>query len=301
MTIIRRSLSGGRVRFFVGLGLAVAFCFQCNSLISKFNQPGKVPGFGASPAIAEPDPAVLNAGDSVEDRIEKMARTAPLALLAEAQRRYRENVIDYTCTFRKQENIDGDMTKVQTIQAKYRELGHSVFVHWVKNPAKAERVIYVEGKWTSGDQPAALCQPAGAIARVLVKSIAMPIHGDAAKAASRRTIDQFGFRVGLELIIKYSLIAKEAGQLELTYTGQGEVGGRPTYVFERVLPYTGEGGKYPDRVLVYHLDTETLMPVMCASYADDAKEALLGQYEYTNVQLNVGLTDADFDGKTYKM
>ena len=52
-------------------------------------------------------------------------------------------------------------------------------------------------------------------------------------------------------------------------------------------------------MLVYHLDTERLVPVMCASYADDAKKTLLGQYEYTDVRLNEGLTDADFEGKTY--
>ena len=103
------------------------------------------------------------------------------------------------------------------------------------------------------------------------------------------------------LITKYSLLAKEQGKLKLTCVGTGKVGDRPTYVYERTLPYTGEGGEWPDRVLIYHLDAETLLPLSCASYADDAKQKLLGKYEYTDVKLNVGLTEADFDGKTYGM
>lgn len=285
----------------VGVGLAVGFCFQCRELVSRLNPPTRAPGFGATVAVANLETPVVEDEATIENTIERMARKAPLELLREAQRRYRENVIDYTCTFQKQEQLGGELTKVQETEVKFREKLQSVYMHWTKNAAKARRVIYVEGKWTKGGQPAALCEPHGAVARLIVRSIVMPINGPEAKAASRRTIDQFGFANALNLIVKYSVMAKQTGELELEYTGEGTVDGRPTYIFKRVLPYTGEGGKYPDRLLVYHLDKETLLPVMCASYADDKGKELLGQYMYTNVKLNAGLTDADFDGKTYKL
>jgi len=300
MTKIRRRVSGGRIRIVVGLCLAAAFCLQCGSLVSRLSQPTRAIGFGATQAVATPDMTVLNGtGGSVADAIKRMAREGPLDLLREAQKRYHNTVVDYTCTFRKRENLDGQLTKVQGAKIKFRQKNESVYMHWTENPAKARRVIYVKGKWTKKGQPAALCEPEGAIARAIVPSILMPIHGPEAKAASRRTIDQFGFARALDLILKYSLVAQKRGELELRYVGEGTVDDRSTYVFERVLPYTGVDGEYPDRVLVYHLDTERLVPVMCASYADDAKKTLLGQYEYTDVRLNEGLTDADFEGTTY--
>ncbi len=299
MTTVRQHISGARVRWIVGTGLAVAFAVQCHSLISSGSKPTRTPGFGVTAAVAKQEP--VRPVSPEELSLDDIARHDPLKLLHEARKRYDESIIDYTCVFRKKELLNGKLTHVQGAKVKFRDKGDSVFMHWFENPDKARRVIYVEDKWNKGGKPAALCEPEGAIARMLVSSIAMPIHGPDAKAASRRTIDQFGFEKALDLIIKYSEMAKENGELELSYIGQAKVGGRETYVFERLLPYTGEDGVYPDRLLVYHLDKETLMPLSCASYADEKKEQLLGRYEYTDVKLNVGLSEADFEGKTYKM
>ncbi|MBN1343511.1 MAG: DUF1571 domain-containing protein [Phycisphaerae bacterium] len=285
----------------MGSCLAVAFCLQCHSLVSKLNQPTRTAGFGVTAAVAKMEVDTVDTALLVEDSIDRMAREDPIKLLQEAKRRYGQEVVDYTCSFRKQELLDGKITEIQGAKVKFRDKNHSVFMHWVENPGKARRVIYVEGKWNKDGKPAALCQPEGAIARALLPKIEMAIHGPEAKAASRRSIDQFGFANGLNLILKYSLIAQERGELKLTFVGEGAVDGRASYVFERVLPYTGEGGEYPDRVLVYHLDKETLLPLSCASYADDDKKELLGKYVYSDVQLNVGLSEADFEGETYKM
>lgn len=298
---IRHRVSGLRIRWIVGLGLAVAFCVQCHTLISELStQPSGGPGFGASPAIAKIEQPKVDVAEVVANSIEVIARDKPLELLYKAQKRYRDNITDYTCTFRKQENLNGKMTQVQGAKVKFRVKDNSVFMHWTENPDKARRVIYVEDKWeTSKGEPGALCEPEGAVARLVVKSIVMPIHGAQAKAASRRTIDQFGFAKALDLIVKYSEIAKEKGELELRFLGEGEIDGRATFVYERILPYTGEDGAYPDCVLVYHLDQETLLPLECASYADHDKTQLLGKYQYSDIELNVGLSEADFSKETY--
>ncbi len=296
MTSIRPRLSGGRIRLVVGLGLAAAFCIQGRSLLTGLSGSNKAPGLGATVAVAEPTDSAIQPQTVYDDPIDKMAHEAPLDLLREAQRRYRDAVVDYTCRFTKQENLYGRMTPVQSANVKFRHQPFSVYMHWVENPDKARRVWYVAGKWTTGGMPAAKCEPEGAIARVFVNKILMPIHGPDAKAASRRTIDQFGFANVLDMIVKYALIAEQSGELKLAHLGDGEVDGKATYVFERRLPYTGENGRYPDKVLVYHLEKQTLLPVMCASYADDAKQELLGRYTFTDVQLNVGLKETDFDG-----
>ncbi len=298
---IRHRVSGLRVRWIIGLGLAAAFCVQCHTLISELNtQPSAGPGFGASPAVAKIEQPTVDVTEMVQNSLEVIAREKPLELLHKAQERYRDTITDYTCTFRKQENLNGKLTKVQGAKVKFRVKDNSVFMHWTENPDKARRVIYVEDKWNTKDGKAgALCEPEGAVARLVVKSIVMPIHGAQAKAASRRSIDQFGFAKALELIVKYSQMAKENGELDLRFAGEGEIGGRPTFVYERILPYTGEDGTYPDCLLVYHLDQDTLLPLQCASYADRDKTQLLGKYQYTDVELNPGLSEADFNAETY--
>ena len=42
------------------------------------------------------------------------------------------------------------------------------------------------------------------------------------------------------------------------------------------------------------IDRDWLVPAGCFAYADDAGEELLGTYVTTEVEFNVGLTDADF-------
>jgi hypothetical protein len=164
---------------------------------------------------------------------------------------------------------------------------------WTRNPGLASRALYVEGKWWNGDTPQAWVRPAGALLK-LVK-LKQDIHGSRAESQSRRTIDQFGFRNSLDLIILYAERSKEQGQLSFEYIGHATVGDRPTWVFERRLPFTGDEEVWPDRLLRVFVDKEWFLPTCCISYADDEGTELLGKYVLVDVQLNRGYTDADFD------
>ena len=170
---------------------------------------------------------------------------------------------------------------------------------WVFNAGDAAHVTYIKDRWVDGKgRELAWCKPAGAIASLFISKIKMPIHGKFAERASRRTIDQFGFLNTLDLIIRYSQKAADEGILNLRYLGGSAYAGRPTFVFERVLPYTGQERPYPDRLLVFHIDREYLLPTACLSYADDAGHDLLGKYIITDVTFNNGFTDKDFDPDT---
>src|SRR5690606_481358 len=136
---------------------------------------------------------------------------------------------------------------------------------------KCSRVLYVADKWIKDGQQMAVVEP-GAIARLFVSYVMRPIHGADAAKSSRRTIDQFGLRSSMDLTLKYAKIAKERDVLgKFAYVGTGKVAGRDTLVFERHLPYTGENGAWPDRVLIVHLDRELRVPALCEAYADDAR------------------------------
>jgi hypothetical protein len=282
-------LSNGKRHVLVAMLICTGLVVQCHQL-ARPNVTTHVP-VSIEPAV----PAALASHSPATGSIEQMARTDPLAFLLHCRDNYRKSVQDYRCTFTKQERIGNRITPEQVTEVKFREQPYSVNMKWTHNPGDAAQVAYIAGSEVSDKgEEMAWCEPAGAIARLFVTKIRQPIHGKRADKASRRTIDQFGFANTLDLIIQYSQKAAAEGVLDLRYIGRGSIDGRPTYVFERVLPYTGQEEPYPDRLLVFHIDQEWLLPTGCFSYADDGAQDLLGKYLLTAPTFNIGFTDADF-------
>jgi hypothetical protein len=229
------------------------------------------------------------------DPWEELAVRNPVQFLQRALERYRLSVRSYRAVFEKQEQIAGRLSDRQVIEIKFREQPFSVAMHWLLNPFRAERVLYVAGSRVTDDgRELALVRPTGVIS-VLVPRVTRDIHGADSAKASRRTIDEFGFANTLQLILDFSQLAAKRGELTLVYKGTSEIDGRPTYLFERKLPLPGKDGpQYPDCTLLFHIDKAWLLPVACYSFADENEQELLGSYVYRDVRLNCGLTDADF-------
>ncbi len=227
---------------------------------------------------------------------ESLAKKDPMAFLEMCREKYRQEIKDYRCTFVKHEFVNGKLRPQQTADVRFREEPFSVDMTFVQNVGQCKRALYIKGKWVDSDgAEQTLAKPGNSLLAVFVPKIKQPIHGDRAKKASRRTIDQFGFGKSLDLILHYSQKAQNEGLLQLEYVGEGKVDDRPTYVFERKLPYNGDETIYPDGLLVVHVDQEYLLPTACHSYADQKKKELLGTYVYKDVRLNIGYEDKDFD------
>jgi rhodanese-related sulfurtransferase len=227
--------------------------------------------------------------------LEERMKADSLGFLREARERFLKKVPGYSCNFVKQELIQGKMSKEQHMAVKCRHEPFSVAMEWTKNADRARKVLYVEGEIVGkhGEMYAKV-QPNGWLARLVVNSVERDIHGKDARKSARRYIDQFGFANSLELIIRYAEIAKQRGDLDLVYSGEDQVEGRPTYRFERRLPYSEKTPLYPDALLIVHIDQEWFVPLLCESYADHDKEKLLGRYLLKDVNLNAKLTKLDF-------
>jgi len=253
-------------------------------------------------------PVLLAAENVTVDSFEKLVRTDPLAALIEARARHQREVSDYECVMVKQELLPSGMSEEQEVKVKHRAEPYSVFMDWQRNPGLASRVLYVRGRWVDqkakneDDRELAIAQP-GKVAQLFVKSLKQPIHGTLSKQASRRTVDEFGFARTLDLLIKFSELAKSHNELSLTFCGESSFDGRPVWVIRRVLPYTGEDGVYPDRLAEVYIDKEYRIPVAVYSFAGDEKvpSNLLGKYEYRGIRMKPGLTDKDFEPATYGM
>ncbi len=284
-----------RIQLVFGLALA-------GILYAEFSHQDYQPVLTQHSAIVLAEPRVAS------DPFERLLRQDPLAALIETRQRHLQEVTDYRCTMIKQELLGSGMSAEQEIEVRFRQAPYSVMMEWVRNAGLASRVLYVKGQWTNpqAEDPAhrerAVCQP-GAVAKLFVKSIKMPIHGSMARRTARRSIDEFGFGRTLDLLIKYCEIAKSRDELRLTFRGSTHFDGRPVWVIRRHLPYTGEGGRYPDRSTDIFIDQEYRVPVAVYCYSDDAHSSanLLGKYEYRDIRFNVGLTEADFEPATYGM
>lgn len=226
-----------------------------------------------------------------------VAAQDPMALVRLGREWYDREVREYRCVLVKQERLGDKLTELQEIELRFREQPFAVYMLWRVNADEARRALYMHGREfvDKKGRHLARVEPNGAIARLFVKDIYLPIDGPEAKRVSRRAIDEAGFRATFELLESYNAIAAEQGVLDLRYAGTGVIDGRPTFVIVRDLPYSGPRGPYPDARMVLHLDQEWLLPVAVYSYADHQERELLGRYEFTNVDLNPSFDADDFE------
>jgi hypothetical protein len=229
----------------------------------------------------------------LSDETERSIAEDPLAFLRSCRDHCAVTVRDYRCQFTKREPGITGLVHEEVIAVRFRQDPLSVDFRWLRNPGLARRVTYVAGRWNDGRELASI-EPHGLIGVFLPREVKRPIHGVEMRRASRRTIDQFGFKSTLDLIIQHAEMAKDDPRYSLRYLGKGDVGGRPAYILERRLPLTRIDQPYPDRVLIVGIDEQWLIPTACHAFTDDHGQSLLGSYVTTAVELNVGLTDADF-------
>ncbi len=253
----------------------------------------------SNPARASgPGPAPVEHETRINDtqNLGALAQRDPMALVRLGLQRYEKNVHEYRCVLVKQELLGDKLSPIQEIELRFREKPRSVYMIWMTNAESARRALYMDQSSFVDDQGRKLArvEPAGAIARLFVKDIFLPIHGSEARKASRRSLDEAGFRATYELLQAYNAVAAERGVLDIHYGGTGTVDGRPTYVIVRDLPYEGPGGPFPDARLVLHIDQEWLLPVAIYSYSDHDEKSLLGSYVFTKINLNPGFGDDAF-------
>ncbi|NOT02717.1 MAG: DUF1571 domain-containing protein [Phycisphaerales bacterium] len=295
MTNQRRNM--GRAGAATGLLIAAAWGLHCQDVRTAAGREEPVLTARIDGLASVPLPTIEPVASRPDHTSQSLAESDPVAFLMHCRDAWGKNTArDYQCLFLSQERIGDGLTPVQEVAARVRRQPFSVDMTWLKNPMAAKRAMYVEGKWTDArGQAMAWFKPAGALLELVAPRVQQPIHGPRAKAAARRSMDQFGFERTLGLIIKYTQLARDAGQLDLRYAGTGAIDDRPTYVFERYLPYNGHDESYPDALLRFHIDQAWLVPTACFSYADGKGEQLLGAYVMTAVRFDVGLGDADYD------
>lgn len=195
-------------------------------------------------------------------------------------------VDSYTAVYHKQERIEGELFKKETIFVKFKK-PFKVYMKWIKDPYKGRECLYVEG---INDNRIKVHE--GGILRIFKLNLK---PGDSrVMKHNRHSITEFGLENIVRIFAREMRRGVEFGELEVKEHDEERVYGRITKKFEAFFPKERGKGYYCYRALVY-MDIGRKVPIKIQIY--DWGDQLIENYGYEDLRLNAGLTDAEFEPK----
>jgi hypothetical protein len=205
-----------------------------------------------------------------------------LEVLARLESSYAK-VNDYIAIFRKQERVRGTLLPEKTFFFKFQK-PMKVYMKWIENPPKETEALYVEG----GYDNKVIVHHAGIPG---FRTLSLDPNGMIAMRNNRHPITELGFGFLIEGLRHNLQAALCNGELQITKLGDEWFQGRPATILEvRACPR--DGRQYYASHMICHIDKELSLPVEVSFF--DEREELFEKYSYTDVKLNVGLTEKDF-------
>ncbi|MFO7904004.1 MAG: DUF1571 domain-containing protein [Planctomycetota bacterium] len=218
-----------------------------------------------------------------------------------AYARIDEDIDDYTCVLYKRERVDGKVLGWQSMAVKIRhqkmegdelKVPFSVYMRFLAPSKVAGReVLYVENK-NNGD----LIARRGGRRSPNVTFQLIP-ESPLAMLDNRYPITEIGFKNLAKRLIEVLEQELDSGDGELKVWENAKIGDRECTHYRLT-----HDAPRPD--LTYHMaevsvDEELEIPIRYGAYdfprEEGGKPQVLEQYVYTQVRINVGLTDEDFD------
>ena len=270
-------------------------------------------GCGIGPAhadqndLVEPVHRVANAANSLEPAVDPLDRALQIARdgLAGCQ----ANIEDYTALLVKREQVDGELSDHQFMYAKIRNRKVSdgklvqplsVYLRYLKpSSMKGREVIYVEGK-NDGN----IIAHEGGFKGRFLPTVNIPPDGMLAMRGQRYPITEIGIENLIVQLLDRGKTAKKFADAQCEFRKNARIKDRACTVFQVTLPT-----KQPELVFYQaqvFIDDQLNIPIRYIAYDWPAREGaplqVLEEYNYLNLKVNVGLTDADFDpdNKAYK-
>ncbi|MBO5438907.1 MAG: DUF1571 domain-containing protein [Thermoguttaceae bacterium] len=279
----------GKFAFHAFIGSAFLFGYVSPG-VGEINETGAETGASAQDApiqIALNDPAMSNAVlNSLEGEHPLLA---PMRWADESAQYMQANVRDYTCTVTKRERINGILGKEEIMDAKVRHEPFSVYMKFTSPRRFSGReVIYVENA-NSGNLLAH-----GVGLEALAGTMHLSPTGRLAMKGNLHPITDFGVLNLARQLIRVGEVNIQKDSFDVNYF-DAEIAGRACVCIE-VL-----NQKRRDDVLFckahIYVDRELNIPIRYVSWGwgKNGDFPLLEEYTYSNIKLNVGLTDQDFD------
>jgi hypothetical protein len=191
-------------------------------------------------------------------------------------------VEDYTCDLHRQERHGDRLYRQKGVKVKFRK-PYSIYMKWTEGEVAGTEALYARGK--NGGKM--LAHAGGFLGFITLRMD--PLDPRAMKQ-NRHPITESGLGDLLDMIARNHDRSAMGGEGTWLSGGEDDLGGRKTDVFAASLP-PGKG--YYAKGLILNFDRETGLPIRVAAYGDDG--ALLEEYWFDGLRIDVGLTDRDFD------
>lgn len=265
----------------LAVGLAVVW------LQPKKSQEELLPSTSVPPKVSTPPP----------EKLEEILERDPMRFLEMSLDKYDKTITGYVCTFNKQERIKGELKEPERCEVRFREAPFSVFMTWERTE---KQPVFAIGKLT---RPAKVLYSAGEndgklVARANVPFVPLQIRdvdGPEAKNSGRFTIAQFGFKKSTERTLRSMKEAASRGRLFVRYEGivpVEKLGGQKCYKFVRT-PYDPPPAEEDQlNTLTVYYDLDHWLQV--GAELRDVEGRLLGEYYFTDIQINPGFSEKQF-------
>jgi hypothetical protein len=210
-------------------------------------------------------------------------QTTPGRWLAEAEAAHGA-VTNYTAIFHKQQRIDATLLQEEVIFIKFRE-PLSLYMRWVDEPDKGAELLYVEG-WNGNRARAHQSGVLGLVTWNLCP------RDPRLMSDNLHPLTYTGIKHLVMNVASNVHRASKAGELGFHNRGEEMVYGLPTRILEIVLP-RDEAKGYSAYRMIINQDLASKILIRIRIY--DWKDQLFEHYGYQDIELDAGLTDADFD------
>ncbi len=207
----------------------------------------------------------------------------PGQVISDAIRSY-DQVKDYTCRFHKKELVQDKYVEQKNIIIKYRK-PFSIYMKWTEGDEKGTEVIYVQGR---NDNK--LKAHTGGPLKWL--TLNLDPGGSIAMRNNRHTVLDAHIGKIIEICDNNHKLSKQLNVGTFELCEEKRIGGRPQSCIKAAFP---NDRRFYGVISYIYLDKEYKFPVAVEIYGWNNE--LLEKYEYTDIKLNVGLTDKDFDPK----
>ncbi len=196
----------------------------------------------------------------------------------------------YSATLTKRERIGGKVEGPQQMAVKVRHKPYSVHMKFIQ-PFAGREVLYNESR--NNGKLVALAHDW----KRRFGKVKLDPNGAMAMAGQRYPITMTGIYNLTAELVKIAEQDVKYGECTVRYRTDIPVDKRPTTMIEATHPVPRSNFRF--HIARIFIDNELRIPVAYSAYswptAAGGKPVLEEEYIYTNVKLNPGLTDADFD------
>ena len=204
---------------------------------------------------------------------------------------------DYSATMIKQERINGKLNDPEFMYVKIRHEPFSVYMYFL-GPAsiRGQEALYVEGK-NNGN-----LLGHGVGIKKIAGTVPLQPNGNMAMSGQRYPITEIGIQNLTKRLIEVGEADMKYGECEVKFYTGAKINDRVCTCVQVVHPVPRKNFKF--NVARIYLDDKLNLPIRYESYDWPEKPGgqpqLLESYTYTDIKLNQGFTDADFDEKNPK-